>query len=317
MRTETAFSTHTSRWRATEQEVKGKIMKTDVFIKLFSDRYSEEEMTQGIASGLQMFYAFEAQFSRFAKESELSRFNRGETSAVSKELFLLLKECARYHELTGKIFDPSVLPILERIGYKGKSALQVSSETNSFAELIFDDVHQTVQKPSGLSIDLGGIGKGYIVDKVADQLSKKYVDGIVDAGGDMRIFGGDREQNLDTFAIDVENPSDALQTLTTLSLTDCAVATSGTNRRKWKLGGKYYHHIINPLQKTSAETDVVQVTVIASRATEADVFAKTLLILGLERGLKFAEEKSIAALFVTADKKNICNALFQKYEWKI
>jgi len=60
----------------------------------------------------------------------------------------------------------------------------------------------------------------------------------------------------------------------------------------------------------------VQATVIAKRAVDADVFAKTLLILGLERGQRFAEERNIPALFVTDQQQIIRNALFQKYEWK-
>lgn len=309
-------STPMNHWLTALYEEKGKIMKTDVFIKLFSNRHSQEEMGLDIASGFRMFYDFEAQFSRFIEKSELSCFNIGEGGKVSPEFFFLLKECARFYKLTSGIFDPGVLSTLEKIGYKGSAQSQVSAENSSFAELSFDEAHQTVRKPKDLFIDLGGIGKGYIVDKVADFLSKKYANGIVDAGGDMRIFGSDRGQTLDYFAIDVEDPFDATRTLTTLLLSDSAVATSGINRRHWRQDGKKYHHIIDPLRKMSAETDVVQVTVIVPSATEADVLAKTLLILGATRGQRFAEEKNIPALFVTQDKQVIRNHLFQKYEWK-
>jgi len=98
--------------------------------------------------------------------------------------------------------------------------------------LIFNEAERSVRKPRDVAIDLGGIGKGYIVDQVADELSKKYAHGIVDAGGDMRIMGKNREQNLDYWAIDVENPFDATRALAVLLLSECAVATSGTNRRK-------------------------------------------------------------------------------------
>ena len=205
---------------------------------------------------------------------------------------------------------------MEKIGYKGSHLPAVSEAKGLFSQLIFDKEKKTIQKPKDLFIDLGGIGKGYIVDKVADELSKKYRNGIVDAGGDMRVFGGDKEQNLDSFAIDVENSFDMMKTLTTIMLSDCSVATSGINRRQWHYEGEDHHHIIDPAREGSARTNVVQVTVIASRTIEADVFAKTLLILGLENGLAFAEEKNIPALFVSKDKKVISNPLFQKYEWK-
>lgn len=312
----TASSIHTNHWEASEHEEKGTIMKTDVFIKLFSDQYSKEEMKNDILHGFQMFRDFEARFSRFREQSELSSFNASEGGVVSEEFFLLLKECVRFYELTGGIFNPCVLPVLEKIGYKGSTLPEVSRNDGLFSQLVFDEVKKTVHKPKDVFIDLGGIGKGYIVDTVADELSKKYTNGIVDAGGDMRAFGGDKGQDLDYFAIDVEDSFDMTDTSTMIVLPNAAVATSGINRRQWQYKGEKHHHIIDPVKKMSAKSDVVQVTVIAPRAVEADVFAKTLLILGLEKGMAFAEEKKIPVLFVGKDKKIITNSLFRKYEWK-
>jgi thiamine biosynthesis lipoprotein len=99
-------------------------------------------------------------------------------------------------------------------------------------------------------------------------------------------------------------------------LTDCAVATSGTSRKHWQKEGRPYHHLIDPLSGTSAETGARQATVIAPRAIEADVFAKTLFILGLERGQAFASDNDIPALFVAENGKVISNLSFQQYEWK-
>ena len=69
------FSTPTKRWRAIEHEEKGKIMKTDVFIRFFSDQYSQEEMQGDMNRSFQLFRDFEARFSRFRERSELSLFN--------------------------------------------------------------------------------------------------------------------------------------------------------------------------------------------------------------------------------------------------
>lgn len=292
-------------------------MKTDVFIKLFSDRHTGQEMARDIEEGFRMFRECAARFTRFEKESELSRFNASEGGQVSPGLFVLLQACVRFHALTGGIFDPSVLPDLERIGYgnAGNGHQAAQGRTVSFRQLILDASAHTAYKPKDLRIDLGGIGKGHIVDMVADHLSKKYRNGIVDAGGDMRVFGGDRGQRLDHWALDVENPFDASQPITTILITDCAVATSGISRKHWEKAGTAYHHLIDPSQGTSAKTGVSQVTVIAPRAIDADVFAKTLFILGLGRGQAFAATHDIPALFVTEEKQVIRNNLFQHYEW--
>lgn len=316
MRTETESLILTNLWQGVECEKKGEIMKTNVFIKLISDRHTKVEMEADIRDSFLMFREFAARFTRFEPESELSRFNVSEGGAVDSELFSLFKECARFYELTNGVFDPSILPVLEAIGYAGAKNIKTARKRHTFNKLIFDEKTKTVKKPKGLLLDLGGIGKGYAVDKVADRLSEKYANGIVDAGGDMRIFGGDHEQDLEYFAIDVENPFDVSRTLATLLLSDCAVATSGVSRKHWKRNGKEYHHIIDPFLGAHAQSGLNQVTVIAPVATEADVFAKTLFILGLRRGQKFASEKNIPALFVTDSNKIIRNHLFQKYEWQ-
>jgi FAD:protein FMN transferase len=318
MKMKMVSSTPTNLWQSVEREERGKIMKTDVFIKLISDRHTREEMESDIKEGFRMFRTFALRFTRFELASELSRFNTSGGGVVSPELFSLLKECARFYELTYGVFDPSILSALETIGYTGVKSAEtpVSVKKHAFSEIVFDEKTKTVRKPEGLLLDLGGIGKGYVVDMVADCLLKKYANGMVDAGGDMRIFGSDREQSIRYWAIDVENPLDVSRTLATLAMTDCAVATSGISRKHWKRNGKEYHHIIDPFLGIHAQSGLNQVTAIAKWATEADVFAKTLFILGLERGQAFASEKNIPALFVTDDNKIIRNNLFQKYEWQ-
>lgn len=160
-----------SLWRSVEHEEKGEIMKTDVFIKLVSDRHTSAEMEADIRDGFRMFREFAARFTRFEPESELSHFNVSEGGAVSPELFSLLKECARFYKFTDGVFDPSILPILETIGYVGVRNIKTTRKRYTFNELVFDEKTKTARKPLGLSLDLGGIGKGYIVDKIANHLS--------------------------------------------------------------------------------------------------------------------------------------------------
>lgn len=304
-------------WQSTEHEEKGSIMKTDIFIKLFSEQYSKQEMQEDIDQSFQMFRDFEARFSRFRETSELSLFNCSSGGKVSEEFLFLLQKSKQFYEQTEGVFDPSILPVLEMIGYKGNVVSEISEKKETFSQLVFDETEQRVHKPKNLLIDFGGIGKGYIVDKVALLLSKKYTNGIVDAGGDMRMFGGDKDQNLDYFSIDIENSFEKTEILTTLILKDRAVATSGINRRHWHHQGIHHHHIIDPKRQASARSGLVQVTVIAETATEADIWAKTLFILGLEKGLAFAQKKNIQALFVGEEKKITRTPFFKDYEWKI
>jgi len=292
-------------------------MKTDVFIKIFSQKHSQEEMQLDIEEAFQMFRDFESRFSRFKEESELSILNRLEEGEISEEFSDILQKSQKFYRETRGIFDPSILPVLEKIGYKGIHSSEENVYERKFSDITVDISLRKVYKPKNLMLDFGGIGKGYIIDKVAQKLSKKYTDGIVDAGGDMRVFGGDRDQDLNYFLIDIEDSFHQTETLTTLILENCAVATSGINRRNWKYEGKMYHHIIDPEYETSAHSGLMQVTVIAEKAVEADVWAKTLFILGLEKGLAFAKEKNIQALFVSEDKQINRTPFFKNYEWKL
>jgi len=302
-------------WVATKYQEKGKIMKTDVFVEIYSQIHTQEEMMRDVSLSFQMFRDFELSFSRFKETSELSLFNNSAGGKVSKEFFFLLQQCSFFHAETGGIFDPSILPILEKVGYNGSNLPKTEKMGNVFSELLFDEVHQTVWKPKDVFIDLGGIGKGYIVDQVANFLSKKYTNGIVDAGGDIMTFGGDKSQELDTFAIDIESPFDEEETLSMVLLSEMAIATSGLSRRHWIHEGKKEHHIIDPTTKESVASGLVQVSVILPNATIADVFAKTLLILGLEKGLHFSEERKIPALFVSDNSTVTRNSFFKQYEW--
>lgn len=309
-------STLMKTWVIVKYEEKGKIMKTDVFVEISSQGHTKEEMVEDISFVFQMFRDFEARFSRFKETSELTLFNNSAGGEVSKEFFSLLQKCVFFHKETGGIFDPSILPVLDNLGYKGSKVGETKKMSDVFSELVFDEKHTSVSKPKDVFIDLGGIGKGYIVDKASQFLSKKYTNGIVDAGGDIMTFGGDKSQNLDAFAIDIENPFDEQKTLAMVMLSEMAIATSGLSRRHWMHAGKEEYHIIDPATRASVASGLVQVSVILPNATMADVFAKTLLISGLDAGLRFSEEKQIPALFVGEDKKITRNSFFKQYEWK-
>lgn len=299
-------------------------MKTDIFIRVVSETGNGGERERDIDGAFRMFREFESRFSRFRPESELSRFNDSEEMMrISPEFFDILGRCLRYHEETDGIFDPSVLPALEREGYGGSFKTEafgvprsVTADGCSLRDLRLDPATQMVSKPVGLRIDLGGIGKGYVVDRVAEFLRGKYEHFFVYAGGDIYAGGKNREAGYDYWAVDVENPILRTGSLVTLLLSNMAVATSGTERRRWSVGGEERHHLIDPRTERSARTDLVSATVVAETTERAEVFSKTLVILGSDRAKEFAEANRISALLVTRDGKTIYNSHIEPYVWK-
>jgi thiamine biosynthesis lipoprotein len=91
-------------------------------------------------------------------------------------------------------------------------------------------------------------------------------------------------------------------------LGDEAVATSGIVRRKWEAGGKRFHHIVNPFSPKAFSFALQSVSVVSESVEEGDVWAKTLFVMGLEKGLEYADSRSLKAFFVDADTRVHCSA---------
>jgi thiamine biosynthesis lipoprotein len=276
---------------------------TDVAIQLTDWRWSHL-----LAQVEAFFHRFESRFSRFLPDSELTRFNRRQTPsvAVSDDMLDLLEECLCRYDATGGVFNPLVLENLEAAGYDA-SFEQLAATTKSLTAqtppprltcLKLDAARGTASLPLGLRLDFGGIGKGYAVDFAASLLDEagSY---LVDAGGD--IYAAGRAPDGGYWTIDVANPALPGTRLDVVALSNQAIATSWTTLRRWKRHGAWAHHLIDTRTGLPAESGVVGSTVIASRAVDADVFAKCALILGPNHGVAFLEARGAPGLLVLED----------------
>jgi thiamine biosynthesis lipoprotein len=252
----------------------------------------------------------EQRFSRFLPASEVTELNRyaGNWLQVSDELMELLQLSMEYHKSTKGIFDPSILSDLKQAGYdrsmdeiraQGVHDLpEVSNRLSRppFDEISFDIDNRRVRLPRGLEIDLGGIAKGWIVEKAA-QLLHKYVEACgVSAGGDILFIG--RPQDGMDWDVSLEDPRTPTELLTQLHVPAGAIATSSIMKRTWSQGEKVRHHLIDPRTGEPAKTDWLSVTVISPSVIEADVFAKAILITGEKdfSGLPGAKELTFIAV---------------------
>lgn len=314
-------------FHSVEKELKDEIMSTDIFIRIESDTHSEEILEADLNRCFDMFRSFEMRFSRFKQSSELSLFNdhHTEKQVVSEEFFTLLEKSGEYHLFTEGLFNPTILPALEKEGYvKSKHEGFISSDvlhTNDSPILSLGNIEADKETLTvdthGARLDFGGIGKGHIIDQVALFLrSQGYYHFFVDAGGDLYVGGKNQEKKYPYWAVDIENPKYPDQSLATLTLSDMAATTSGINRRHWINGIHMKHHIIDPRTGKSALTDLVSVTVIAHETALADVLAKSILILGRTAGHEFAVRKNIAALLVDAEGIATKTPNLDKYLWK-
>ncbi len=259
-----------------------------------------------------LFRRNEKCLSRFLPDSALTRLNRcpQPDCRVEAELFNVLEAALWAFTATGGLYSPAIIDDLEHAGYDA-SFEQIRTEQETEEEQVDTTKHRsqceqirldaatlTVHRPVGLRLDLGGIGKGWTVDRAADILHR---DGpfLLNAGGDLYAAGNPGQPH--GWEIDVEDPHDLAQSLACIAVTDCAVATSSIARRRWHKGRRAMHHIIDPRTGLPAQTDAVAVTVIARRTVIAEVYAKAALILGAKTGSRHLERRNLDGLIVAQD----------------
>ncbi|MED4225298.1 FAD:protein FMN transferase [Neobacillus cucumis] len=255
-----------------------------------------------------IFSSVEDTCSRFKEESELSRLNQqiGEEVEVSDLFFQILKDALRFYEETNGVFNPGILEAIEHSGYtksiefiKGRELAFPSPTASVFTKMRpyqLDEDKQTVVLHT--KIDLGGIAKGWVIDRAADVLAKNGF-GFINVGGDIRIFGTlPRPLN-----IGIEDPYDPSKMLSSIQVSEGAVATSTSMKRRWKVNGSHKHHLIDATTGEPSASKIISATVTAPTATEADVLAKVILLLGEERGKALLSVKKNHAVIINETKE--------------
>ncbi len=273
---------------------------------------SENKKTHAMATtvAVEQFLKTEEEiFSRFDPESELSKINSklGEWHKTSPSMLDLAKKIISYSSKSDGLYDPRIIDILEKIGYR-KSFLE-----NDFASLKIDTdkINFTFKNPlkEDLKIkngkilfshpmDFSGLAKGYLADKVSLFIKNQgFENFIVDLGGDMFISG--KKKGNRPWHISIE---DIPEEKVLLKLQNLAIATSGISRKQWGVGEKRFHHLINPLSPEKFSLNVLSVSVIAKTVIEADFLAKIIFLMGKTRGKKYCIKENIPAFFLNSDK---------------
>ena len=245
----------------------------------------------------------ESIFSRFDPGSELSELNRRGTMCVGSELLEVVDLSLAARDRTGGRFDPTVHDALVAAGYDrtfdevavdGDGGNPRASAAPCCAGSVrVDRKTRRIELGRGVHLDLGGIAKGYAVDRAADSLAE-FGPCLVDAGGDIVARGGG-------WPVGLESGDGTL----TLELGDGAVATSGRDRRHWTRGSEERHHIIDPATGLPATGDLLRVSAVAATATDAEVRAKALFLAGAEEAEREANATATPAVLVTLDGRTL------------
>lgn len=278
-------------------------MGTEVEILL--DAASGAETVLALGSVEREFERLEDLLSRFRPDSELSRLNAAGEIVAGDDLVAVVELALAARERTRGRFDPTVHDALVAAGYdrswellasRDPAAPSLPGRASTGGRVLIRGRRITLEP--GTRLDLGGIGKGYAVDRSVVLLAP-LGPCLVNAGGDLAVAGVPESG---VWPVAVETPAGSL----TLGVTEGALATSGRDRRRWQTGGVERHHLIDPATGEPAETDLLTVTVAAATAVEAEVEAKVLFLAGEHAAALEAAERGIPAVLVTADGRLRC-----------
>lgn len=254
---------------------------------------------------------YEQLLSPTIETSEVSRINRaqGVPVTVSDETAELIRLGIEYGELSEGKFDITVASATDLWNFRDNEEKELPGP-DELAEAVshidyhciqIDGTTVTLTDPKA-KIDLGGIAKGYIADKLKEYLKDQGVEhALINLGGNMLALGG-RADGSD-FQIGLQEPFAADGTvLTSLSVSDRSVVSSGNYERYFEKDGVIYHHILDPDTGYPIQNDLYQVTVISDSSVQGDALSTTCYALGLEEGMKLIQDMdNVDAVFVTSD----------------
>jgi thiamine biosynthesis lipoprotein len=252
----------------------------------------DQGVMQAAAEGaLEEARRIDRMLSNYRPESELSRVNEqaaDQPVKISQELFDLLTACVEYSRASQGAFDITVAPLMKVWGfYKDSGRLPGRAEVRAalgqigYRNIELNPASRTVRfVRRGVSLDPGGIGKGYAVDKMVAILRKRGIACALVSGGGSSIYGmGAPPDSPKGWYVRVRDPKDEKKTAAEVYLRDESISTSGNYEKFFWAGGKLYSHIMDPRTGFPAE-GMLAVSVVAPKTLDSEVWAKPYYILG-------------------------------------
>jgi len=267
---------------------------------------------------------YEKLLSKTIQGSDVSRINNaaGQTVTVDPETWEILRRAKDISALTGGAFSITIAPVTALWTFTGVETNVIPTDDKRLSMLhLVDDQkivlgeNNTVTLPAGMQIDLGGIAKGYIADKVAELIREKAYAGIISLGGNVYTVG--RKPDGSRFSVGITNPEETYTYKGIIYTEGCTVVTSGTYERGFNFGGVRFHHILDPKTGWPAQSDLVSATFVMDSSMTADALATACIVIGSEKALELAASQGLDAMFIKKDGSVLFTDGFeQKYNYQ-
>ena len=251
----------------------------------------------------------DSEFNVNDKTSFVSRVNEAaglSPVAVSGSVFFVIKKALSYAEKSGGDFDPAIGPLVRLWGIgtenqkvPTKKEISEALPLVNWKNVILNEDEKTVYlAQKGMSLDLGGIAKGYAADVLAEYLSEKKVKrAVINLGGNVYALGSKPDGS--KWRVGIKNPfENETEPCAVVEFEkNMSVVTSGSYERFMKVNGKTYHHILNPHTGYPAEGSVLGATIVNASSCDADALSTIAFIQGEKR----FSEWSVDSVFIKKD----------------
>ena len=267
-----------------------------------ADRYMEECFS--------IAQKYEDLFSATKEGSDIYKLNhnQGQPLTLNPETVTLIQSGMDYAKASDGSFDLSVgeLSSLWQDAIKAKQVpdkddIATALSAVSWKNIVIKD--NQVQLNNNAQIDLGGIAKGYIADRMKEYLlSQGIQNGLINLGGNV-LAVGPKDADSSSYNIAIQKPfSEDGEPVASVKITDQSVVTSGTYQRYFEEKGHVYHHILDLDTGYPCENNLDSVTIICNKSIDGDALSTTVFLMGLKSGMEYVESLAdTEAIFITKD----------------
>ena len=251
---------------------------------------------------------YENLLSKTIEGSDVQRINAsaGKPVTVDPETWMILQRAKEINRLTGGAFSITIAPLSAQWDFvHGTNRMPTDEERLAALPLVNDELlvlgeDNTVTLPEGMEIDLGGIAKGYIADRVAELIRDKVHGATLSFGGNVYAVG--LKPDGTAFNLGIQDPDAATgAVVAVVQATDMSLVTSGIYERYFMVDDVRYHHILDPQTGLPSDSDLASASILDVSSMDADALATACIVLGLDKAKALLEELGRDGVFITRD----------------